>query len=243
MPEGRLRELVLRAQATGRAQFTPFLTPPEAQLAQVVAKREGCSCELFGGYEDAERQVACFCQDEPPKEDFPIQAVRLGWPRQKAPGHRDILGSVLALGLERHCLGDIVLMEDRAYLFALPAVATHIAEGLQSAGRVHLQAELAEELPPMEAAGGAERRVTVHSLRLDAVLASGLNLSRGKAAELVEGGQVKLRHSQTLRPDARVAAGDVISVQGMGRLQLDEVGTANRKGRYPIRLQCFGLRH
>ena len=72
------------------------------------------------------------------------------------------------------------------------------------------------------------------------MVASGCRLSRAKAADLINGGQVKLRHLPTLRTDAQVEPGDVISVRGFGRLQIQEIGSPTRKGRYPLQMLLFG---
>ena len=72
------------------------------------------------------------------------------------------------------------------------------------------------------------------------MVASGCRLSRSKAADLINGGQVKLRHLPTQRTDAQVEAGDMISVRGFGRLQVQEIGSPTRKGRYPLKMLLFG---
>ena len=120
-------------------------------------------------------------------------------------------------------------------------MAAHIAANLTQAGKTSLQVELLEGLPFLEAAQGVPFRDTVPSLRLDALVASGLGLSRAKAAALIEAGHVKLRHAQTLRPDARVQEGDMISVRGRGRLQLSQVGKPTRKDRLPVLLTRYGI--
>ena len=194
----------------------------------------------FGGYEDAERQMAGFCADEIRSDQFPMNALMVSWPKQAAPAHRDLLGSVMGLGIQRHMLGDIVLLKECAYLFVQSTMAQHVADSWLSAGKTQLRVALAGELPMLECAAGTEKRDTVASLRLDALVASGFDQSRTKAADWISAGKVKLCHIQSLRSDARVECGDVISVRGMGRLQLTMVGNPTRKGRLPITLMRFG---
>ena len=237
----RLEELAWRAQASGKACFSPFLSPPEAEFARAAARKAGVELTLFGGYPEAERQMAAFAMEELPGTAFPLRALELRWPHQTAPSHRDLLGSVMALGIQRQWVGDIVLEKERAALFAAEAIAAHIASTLAQAGKVSLQVESLPEAPSMEAPAGVPFRDTVPSLRLDALVASGMCLSRAKAAALIQAGQVKLRHAQTLRPDARVEVGDMISVRGMGRLQLSQVGNPTRKDRLPVLLTRFGI--
>jgi len=240
LPFSRLLELAEQADNQQRVRFTPFLTPPETELAQAAAKRAGVAITLSGGYPDAERQMARFTPVNGEPEPFPIAALAIRWPRQKAPAHRDLLGAVMALGLRRDRLGDIALSDTEAWLFAEVSLAEQIAQGLLEAGHVKLTVRVADGLPLLSAPEGEACRCTVQSPRLDAVVAEGFRLSRGAAAELIAAGAVKLRHALTLRADARVEAGDAISVRGYGRLRIDAFGDPTRKGRLPILLTRFG---
>ncbi len=238
----RLTELAARADRMGSPTFTEFLTPPQLTLAQAAAREAGVTAEPFGGYEDAERQMVRFSPLDGWEEPYPISALALTWPHQAAPTHRDLLGSVMGLGIRRGLVGDIVVEPEVAYLFAETAMCQHIAATLASAGRIHLQVEQLETLPVPTPPEGREVRDTVTSPRLEAMVASGLTLARSKAAALITAGHVKLRHTPCIRTDAHVAPGDAISVRGLGRLKLCEIGQPTRKGRYPVTMLRFGER-
>ena len=236
----RLDELASRAGRTDRPCFSGFLSPPELEAAQAAGRRHGVGVLAEGGYEDAERRVACFLPDGEEEAVFPSTALELTWPGQSAPGHRDILGSVLGLGLSRSCIGDIAVLADRAYVFVESRMAEHVAQSLLSAGRVRLRVRALEAWPELEPPEGTEVRDTVSSLRLDAVVAGGFGMSRAAACEKIAAGHVKLRHLPSLRPDARVGEGDAISVRGCGRLVVAQVGAPTKKGRLPLRLIRYG---
>jgi RNA-binding protein YlmH len=240
VPFERLLELASQADRQGRCRFTPFLTPPEAALAEAAARRVGVGCALCGGYEGAERRMARFCPAPVEAEPFPLTAVRVTWPHQSAPAHRDLLGALMGLGIRRDRTGDIVLGAQEATLFVEAPLTDTVLSGLAEAGRARLTAERAEAAELPKAPQGEEMRFTVQSARLDAVVADGFHLSRGDAAALVEAGAVKLRHVPTLRPDARVAEGDAISVRGYGRLMIESIGAPTRKGRLPVALTRYG---
>ena len=235
----RLDELATRAFRTGRPCFTGFLSPAEAEWAYASSCRQRVNVSFDGGFEDAERRIACFWDDEAP-EEYPLEAIELTWPHQSAPGHRDVLGSVMGLGLKRSLVGDIVIEGERGYLFAEKQMAQHIVQTLTSAGRTQLQLRLLDDLPQLEPPKGVEVRDTVASLRLDAVIAGGFHLSRTEAAELIAAGHVKLRHLPTERGDARVQEGDAISVRGYGRLTVEAVGAPTKKGRLPLTMMRYG---
>ena len=152
----RLDELAARAERAGQPCFTGFLTPPEADMALATARRRGVEARLEGGYEDAERSMACFLAADGWEEPFPITALEVTWPHQTAPGHRDMLGSVLGLGIRRACVGDIVVLADRAYLFLETQLAEHVALSLTSAGRVQIRARVLEGWPEVAPPQGVD---------------------------------------------------------------------------------------
>ena len=54
-------------------------------------------------------------------------------------------------------------------------------------------------------------------------------MSRGKAQELISSGRVQLNYRETLKSDAPVAQGDVISARGLGKFEVAEVGGLSKK--------------
>lgn len=237
----RLNELALRAVHTGRTQFTRFLDPAMERDALAAARSAGAEVAFYGGYEGAERRVAAFYDFEPP-EFFPIAALALRWnPKFASPQHRDLLGAVMGLGLERNATGDVCMGAEPglAYLFCAEDVADYISGALESAGRASLKIARTDDvrIAPPE---GTSIRVTVQTLRLDAVLAAGWKLSRAEAQRLIAAGLVKLNHVPELRGDARVEAGSLLSARGYGRLRVDEVQGETRHGRTGVVLFRYG---
>jgi len=207
--------------------MTKFLTPAEAAEAKRI---HGPRVALLGGFPDAERVIPIFEEGFDPEER--LAAIQLRFRPQDRLGHRDILGAVLGLGLERGVLGDIAVGEGVAHLVCLPHIAGFIVENLMQAGKVGLYAEKV----PLSALPEAtkelrEQRGTVASLRLDALLAEAFRCSRGAAEELLGQRLVQLRHEECRDGDAKVREGDIISVRGRGRVKLLRVGETTRKGR------------
>ena len=237
----RFNELALRAVHTGRAQFTRFLDPAAERDALAAARAAGAEVAFSGGYEGAERRVAAFHDGEPP-EVFPIAALALRWnPKFASPQHRDLLGAVMGLGLERDATGDVCMGAEPGlgYLFCTEDMADYISSALESAGRAALKIARTDDVrvaPPE----GTSIRVTVQTLRLDAVLAAGWKLSRAEAQRLISAGLVKLNHVPELRGDARVEAGSLLSARGYGRLRVDEVQGETRHGRTGVVLFRYG---
>lgn len=238
--KSRLEELALRAARRGRPMTTLFLTPPQALVARAIGGRCGVEAVLSAGYPGGERQLCCYC---PPGEAavFPIVCLRVDWPsRAQAPTHRDLLGSLMALGMDRATLGDILAWPDHALIFALPPMVGLIVQGLTQAGGTAVTASCVEALAGIEPPEDyTALHDTVASLRLDNILAAGMGTARGKTLEWIAQGRVSVNHEPTQHTDAKLKAGDLISIRGYGRLKLQEVGAPTRKCRLPVVLYRY----
>lgn len=236
----RLNELALRARYTGRSTFTRFLEPALERAVRFAAAQAEVHCTLFGGYESAERCIAAFYTDDAPEEwEYPLACLELKWNEKYAsPAHRDLLGAVMGLGLERDSTGDIAMGKQSgcAYLFVHSDVESYIAMNLESAGHASLRIKSMQTPPEIKAPEGICIRITVSSLRLDAIIAAALKLSRTEAQRLIEGGLVKKNHVEELRGDVHLEEGDLLSVRGHGRMRIEGVDGLTRKGRQAVRL-------
>lgn len=231
-----------QAQRRSIPAATDFLSPAQRAQAEDLLRLAGVSETTFaslGGYEAAERRLLLFLPDWLEREDAesqsPLRCLRAVFRAEEAPTHRDLLGSLMGLGIVREKVGDILVGPDSADLIVLDTVADFLLQNWTSAGRTHLRvtAITPEELriPQVRT---EEVRDTVSSLRLDAVIASALRMSRGKAAEVVERGAVQVNWRPCAKPDRLLAEGDTVSARGFGKFQLAQVGGFTKKGRTAI---------
>ena len=222
---------------------TLFLSPREQQLVQALLNAAGVRSGyvLDGGYEEAERKIAVFLPDWAEDAERELVFLRASFHgADSALTHRDILGSLMGLGVERDRLGDILVSPHSADIIAAPSLRDFFLREWTEAGRVKLTvAEIAREellLPQVQV---KVLRDTVSSLRLDAVAAAAFSVSRGKAAELIAAGRVNLDHVPCLKPDKPVAEGAVLTARGFGKAKLKEVGGLSKKGRTGITIERY----
>ena len=154
--------------------------------------------------------------------------------------HRDILGSLMGLGVARERLGDIWVSEHSADIAAASSLRDFFLREWDQAGRVRLTVTEIERrqlrLPQVQV---KTIRDTVSSLRLDAVVSTAFSMSRGRAAELIAAGRVNLDHTPCLKPDKGVAEGAVLTVRGLGKAKLVEAGGLTKKGRTGITIERY----
>ena len=235
----RLRQAAERANRLDRPVPDRFVTGVERDWAIHEARQAGVAASFDGGWADAERAQVCF---HPAGDDplFTAMWLEIRWPAKFVRcDHRDLLGSLMALGMDRSFFGDLIAMEDHACLLTLPEMADRLPVEWQKAGSAPLTIRALEEPPVIEAPQGTMLRDTVPSLRLDAILSSGMKLSRARAAELIREGAVAVDHRQETRTDRLLTEGTLLSIRGFGRIRLREVGQVTRKDRLPVQLELF----
>lgn len=149
--------------------------------------------------------------------------------------HRDYLGAVLGLGVQRSVVGDIIVIENGADIVILKEMAEFFELNLTAVGRAEVSVSVCGRDILAAAEQKTERlRDTVASLRLDSICASAFRLARGRAQEAIRQGLVSVNGRQCLKPDAEVAETDRISFRGKGKAILSEVGGRTRKDRIAI---------
>ena len=244
----------------GEVAATPFLTPREAIYAKSyldVRMREG-SAYLYGGYPCAERVRAILLPSYiegmlSPKDDVSpavalsdvgfselsqevsdlvaLLSVRGSGFRNLT--HRDYLGSVLGLGLERDVLGDILVEDEHhAYLFCKGEIADFVTEHLTHVGHdpVCVQ-KLSPDTPLQIKKNTLPIHDTVASPRLDCVVAALCNLSRERAQAVIRSGVVEVSYEVCDACDETVLPPCVLSVRGVGKFCVLSFDGETRKGR------------
>lgn len=226
---------------------TPFLSPGERRSAEALIAAAGHPAHVFfGGYEGAERTVCAFLPDWQEPEGFlndgecPVRALRASFQEDAPLTHRDFLGSILGLGLDREKIGDLLVRPGACDILLLEETAPFLLLHLDSAGRTRLKLSelpLSQVEPPQVQVKAI--RDTVATLRLDAVASSAFSLPRSKAADLISSGRIQLNHRDCVKPDRAVAEGDVLTCRGLGKCVVKSVGGLSKKGRIMIELERY----
>ena len=224
---------------------------------------------FYGGYADAERCIPVFLPEyiewSGDYDDVPwdlkelVNVIRVSAPKGgRRLSHRDYLGSLLSLGIDRSVTGDILVREDSsggssdgmhggssgpgigADIIVMSDMAEFIEMNYTKAGRTDLSVSRhsIDELYIGEIKT-VKKRDTVASLRLDSVVSSAFSLSRAKAAEQIRRGLVSVNSMEAVKPDMEIDEGDKIVLRGSGKALLSEVGGRSRKDRICITFDIY----
>lgn len=234
--KNRFKELSNRSHNRGIYCYSDFLNLHEQTL---LCNEIRYGFSLYGGFEDAERKIAIFgTADEFGYEPEPPVALLCIAPlSQKFSDdltHRDFLGSLMGLGIKRETLGDIIITENKGYLFCLESIADYIKDNLTSVRRTSVSCELCKALPEDALPKPEEKLVIVSSLRLDALISGVYDISRSKSAALIEVEKVFINGKLTPNTSKAVEEGDTVSVRGYGRFKFKEISGNTKKGKTRI---------
>lgn len=236
-----LLDLCRRSEKTGTWQYSGFLSPAEQDDFLSSREAAGLSFRLEGGYENAERKILAAGDDAeagPPQIPVCVIAVRPKSDKYAEElSHRDYLGAILGLGIERSLIGDILVREKRAWFFCLSSAAEMLESSLNQVRRTAVVAERTTADIPELQPRYATQRMNVASERLDAVVAAFAGLSRGQADKLFAAGKVYVNGRMMMNKSHMLKPGDVLSVRGTGKAIYDGIEYETKKNRYQVGLR------
>ncbi|MBQ2987035.1 MAG: RNA-binding protein [Tyzzerella sp.] len=244
MLQKRLIELSKIAYQRDIVTYSDFLNLNELNILHTTPKQEWFSrYETYGGYEYSERQMVAFLPDALCYENkYPICALKIEPLQRKfseALSHRDYLGAILNLGIDRCKLGDILIEEYYAIVFAHQSLKNFIMEELTrirhtSVCITEIDAEDVSYQPNTKEISG-----TVSSLRLDSLLSLAFSSSRSKLVAYIENGKVFVNGKLVTSNGYQIKENDIISVRGLGRFQFKEMLSQTKKGRFYVKIHLY----
>lgn len=238
-----LKDLSEKSDKNFRYTFTEFLSLDE-QSALKSIERELCFFTLFGGASGCERVIARFGNPDEfgYEEDFPVVALKIQPKLKKFSDeltHRDFLGSLMNLGIERKYLGDIIVKDNCAYVFIIEKFKDYIIENLSKVKHTVITIEVAQKIPEGELFITESISIPVSSLRLDCLIAGVYNLSRSQVTELFLAKKVFVNGRLIENISHLPKEKDVISLRGFGRFIFSSTGGTSKKGRIYVNLDKF----
>jgi RNA-binding protein YlmH len=243
----RLSDLANTADRRGICVFSDFLNLNEQNLLLSI-KHELPRIKYFayGGFIEAERKVLCFCGDEGIESleevTLPITCIKIIPLNQKFSDqltHRDFLGAVLNLGIDRSKIGDILIDDNEGYLFCITSISEYISEQLVKIKHTQVSTSIIDKKDFMYQPKFQVITGTVSSVRLDSILSVAFHSSRSGLTGLIEGGKVFVNSKVVLSNSYSLKENDVVSVRGYGKFIYTGTTYQTKKGRYSVKLLLY----
>lgn len=240
----RLLDLSRQAEMKGIVTFSDFLNLSEQNIYHSMSKNLYTATRVFGGYESAERQMVAFIPDALSYEwDFPIRCLSLEpqYPKfAEKLSHRDVLGAMMNLGIERRKLGDIVAKEKHFYVFCEENIGKVIEEQLQKVKHTLISVHSVSNWENFDITPEFE---VIHELiasnRIDCIIARAYHFSRSEASEWLLSEKVFMNGKCITNCNQSVSSGDIISVRGRGRFIFETGDSVSKKGKLRITIKKY----
>lgn len=218
--------------------FTEFLSLYEISLLK--SQQYPVQPKLFAGYSNGERCVAGFgCDDN---TQFPIVCIKIEPANQKfadSLSHRDVLGAIMNLGINRNTTGDIVIFDNTAYLFCLESISGYILDNLSKIRHTTVNCMVTTDIPDCITATPESSELIVSSLRADTMIAGIYRLSRKDVSTLFSQEKVFINQKAVSKESTLPNDGDLISVRGYGRFIFNETVRKTKKDRIVISVSIY----
>lgn len=240
----RLLELAQQCWHRNIPVFSHFLNLNEQTVFHTVRTQlPPVTIRLEGGHEAAERKIVCFLPvGEEETISPPICAVSVRPRSARFAGactHRDYLGAVLHLGIDRSQIGDILLTEQHAYILCREQIAPFLAKQLTYVRHDPVVCELVSLTDVSYTPRYREVTGSIASVRLDSLVGLAFGLSRAKAAACVREERVFVNGRQVVSASFEPEVDAVISVRKLGKFRYRGVQNQTKKGREYVALEVF----
>lgn len=248
-------ELAKKAYHREQCVYTDFLNINEISIFHSMGQElPPIPYSFWGGFSTAERNKVCFHgnleggrQDVSGTElhhieDYPIDCIHLYPSHIKFAedlSHRDYLGALMNLGIERTKIGDIKINDKEAYIYMDRSISAYIMEQVEKIRHTNVKAEIIDTGDVITTQEYQEIKGSVMSVRLDSVISTAFQSSRNSITDYINKERVFVNGRLITSNSYNLVEGDIISVRGLGKFKYESKGQLTKKGRISITIQKY----
>ena len=246
----QILDKVEMVEKKNKIEYTDFLDLAQIELVQkFINKIKLQNYMIYGGFEQAERKMFVIYPDKfnsvvvEKNLSNIVQIIRIELPDDLKGKytHRDYLGAVIKLGIERKKIGDIIVDQNGADIIVDKDIVKFLLDNLGSLTRFSkstISVQNIEDLRTVEIKK-EELEIIVSSMRLDNVISDLARCSRNKALDIINTERVFINFECETKKTKQVKTGDMITIRGKGRFFVKEIIGQTRSGRTVIKIEKF----
>ena len=241
----RLVELAERSYSHSVYTFTPFLGLSEQQAFYDIRQELSyVGCGMEGGSPLCERKMIRFGSEANLgyEEEYPIACLKIEPLTPKfaeALSHRDFLGAIMNLGIERDTIGDIFVQEKSAVLFCQESMAPYLLDYLEQVKHTHVRCSMTEAVVELQSPSLESVTLSVASPRIDGVVSKLYNIARSQSLELFRAGRVFVDGRLMENNSYALKNGNSVTVRGFGKFIYTGEQGETRKGKTRVGVEVY----
>lgn len=230
----RVDDTVSLCSVRNKPCFLGFLNEREAYIIKDYLSWNSENIYFYGGHENAKRTILCCSNFDVSEEEYPIKAVYFKFRTVDKLSHRDFLGALMSLGIERDCVGDIMVGDGYAVCYVKSDIYDFVTSQLFKIGRVGVNIIPKEQCKIAFEEKTEVLTFTVSSLRLDVIVSAITGFSRNKTNTFILSGKVFVNYIENQNFSHKINSGDILTVRGFGKYIIKELVGETKKGRLRI---------
>lgn len=234
----RLSDAVKMTETKNIPSFLGFLNEREFSVCKTYLESNRIKFSFYGGYDNADRLYISVLPDWADEADYPFDCLKFEFKKEYTLSHRDFLGALMSLGIERDKIGDILVKQGKAYAFVSKSVADYCIESISKIGRIGVSVGFTDEKVTADVRF-EEIQKTIASNRADCVVGAICCLSREKAKEFILNGNLIVNHIICESITKEIKTGDVLSLRKKGKYVVFSINEKTKKGRLKLSLKKY----
>lgn len=216
-----------------------FFTPLEFKYIERILKNLDLDYDIIFAGEDYERKFIIFYRNEYVLNDY-LETLRF----KDISGieHRNILGSILHLGITREKVGEILKVDEYWYVYCLKPIGTFLfSNGLKFSGQDLKLEILNDNFIPTNFRKYEDEKIIVSSLRLDCFVKELSRTSREIAQKVIKSGNVNLNYEECKDFDKKINENDIISIRKEGKFKVDSFDGLTKKNKFIVNIKRYSI--
>lgn len=215
-------------------KLTDFLNPRERYIVETLANNSDLLVSKEGAFENAERMRMLIYPNyyEPTEEDYRVTVFNINYPTKfMTLNHKDVLGSLMGLGIDRSKFGDIQIAGEEVQFAVTSELKDYMIANFTAVGKSKISISEVDEMSEWITFDETwiESTQIVSSMRLDVVVAALAGFSRQKAVALIKGDKVRVNWTSENNVAAELFEEDMLSIRGFGRFKMIAIEGRTRK--------------
>ncbi|MCH4072711.1 YlmH/Sll1252 family protein [Pseudoramibacter sp.] len=198
-----------------------------------------------GGFPEASRKMFCLIPkdwesfiDAKADLEWPMMAVRFD--RSFSFNHRHVLGTLMGLGIEHQCIGDISFDEQECQVVFDQKIFPFLKNEFVSIRGRQIKPSYFEypDIRPFQQKK-KQMNITVNSPRIDTVIDRIWGLSRQNAETAIRQSRIRVNYAEIDKKNYTIKSGDIISFKGKGKAKIVAFMGKSKKGKYQIQVEKY----
>ena len=238
----RIQNKALYVNKNNIAAITEFINPYTAKISIPVIKSYDIEFEIFPSYENCERKVfILYPQYSEIDENEFISGIRIrNKSKFKKLSHKDYLGALMSLGIERSKTGDIYVYDDYGDIIVHSDIADYIIYNLDKIGHNRIETErISINQVSFKEQEHEILNIISSSMRIDNIVKHLTKSSREKASVLIKSGSVKLNHILEDKASIELKEGDILSISRTGRFKIYKIYGTTKSGKQKVQIKHY----